>query len=88
MPEGLETRIKTLIVETLNLDIAPEDISDDQPLMGADLGLDSIDALELVVQIEKQFGIKLESSEQAKEALQSVSSMARQIRLRQGAATA
>ncbi len=84
MPEDLETRLKQLIVNTLDLrDVDPSDISDDQPLMGADLGLDSIDALELVVQIEREFGIKLENSEEAKEALQSVRSMAEQIRRRQ-----
>lgn len=81
MSDNLELSIKELIVKTLELkDIQPEDISDDQPLMDSDLGLDSIDALELVVQIEKTFGIKLESSEAAKAALKSVSSMAAMIR--------
>jgi acyl carrier protein len=81
MSDDLESRIKQLIVDTLELeDIKPEDITNDQPLMNSDLGLDSIDALELVVQIEKQFGIKLENSEAAKKALASVSSMAAQIR--------
>lgn len=81
MSENLELQIKQLIVKTLDLkDIRPEDISDEQPLMDSDLGLDSIDALELVVQIEKTFGIKLASSEAAKAALKSVSSMAEQIR--------
>ena len=83
MSDGLEQQIKELIVRTLELDdIAPEDIADDQHLIDSDLGLDSIDALELVVQIERTFGIKLESSEDAKTALQSVSSMAEQIRKR------
>ena len=81
MSDDLEARIKQLIIKTLDLkDVTPEDIDDDQPLMGSDLGLDSIDALELVVQIEKTFGIKLESSEAAKAALRSVRSMADQIR--------
>jgi len=81
MSEDLEFSLKQLIVKTLDLDdITAEDISDDQPLMDSDLGLDSIDALELVVQIEKTYGIKLESSEAAKEALKSVHSMAEQIR--------
>jgi acyl carrier protein len=81
MSDDLEFKIKQLIVKTLDLkDIKPEDISDDQPLMDSDLGLDSIDALELVVQIEKSFGIKLQNSEAAKAALKSVRSMADQIR--------
>lgn len=87
MPDDLETRLKRLIVETLNLpDVSPGDIGDEQQLMGGDLGLDSIDALELVVQLEKQFGVKLDSSEQAKDALGSVRSMARLIRLQRGEA--
>ena len=70
-----------VIVDTLELeDIKPEDITDDQPLMNSNLGLDSIYTLELVVQIEKTFGIKIESSEAAKEALKSVRSMADMIR--------
>ncbi len=88
MSETLEQRIKRLIVDTLNLtDVDPADIDDDQPLMGSDLGLDSIDALELVVSIEKEFGVKLSSSEAAKEALSSVGSMARQIRTQQASAS-
>ncbi|MFA5258051.1 MAG: phosphopantetheine-binding protein [Opitutales bacterium] len=79
--EQLKQEIKELIVETLELDdISAEDISDEQALMDSDLGLDSIDALELVVQIEKKFGIKLENSEDAKTALRSVNSMVEQIR--------
>ena len=79
--EELKTQIKELIVQTLELDdITAEDISDEQALMDSDLGLDSIDALELVVQIEKKFAIKLENSEDAKAALHSVNSMVEQIR--------
>lgn len=82
MSDSLESRIKQLIVETLNLPgVTPEEIADDHQLMGGELGLDSIDALELVVQIEREFGIKLENSEEVKQALQSVGSMAEQIRL-------
>jgi acyl carrier protein len=84
MPEDLETRLKQLIVNTLDLrDVDPSDISDDQPLMGADLGLDSIDALELVVQIEREFGIKHQNMRGGKGGLQSVRTMAEQIRRRQ-----
>lgn len=83
--EQLKQEIKELIVETLELDdISASDIGDDQPLMDSDLGLDSIDALELVVQIEKKFGIKLENSEDAKAALHSVNSMVEQIKKHNG----
>ncbi|MBN2235674.1 MAG: acyl carrier protein [Opitutales bacterium] len=77
MSENLQQRLKQLIVETLNLeDITPSDIGDDQALFDTGLGLDSIDVLELVVRIEKEFGIKIESSESAKQALSSVNALA------------
>jgi acyl carrier protein len=55
----LTNRIKAIIVERLSLDIEPELITDDQPLFGRGLGLDSIDALELTVCIEDEFGVTL-----------------------------
>src|SRR5687767_9811681 len=60
MPDPLTARLKALIIQTLRLDdIRPEDIPDDEPLFGSPrFGLDSIDALELVVQVEKEFGVK------------------------------
>jgi acyl carrier protein len=56
--------IKRLIVESLNLEgQSPESITDDQPLFGQGLGLDSVDALELVVALEREFRISIESDE-------------------------
>ena len=70
-------RIKALIVRSLNLqDIRPEEIETDAPLFGAGLGLDSVDALELVVAIEKEFGIRTESHEIGREAFASVRALA------------
>ena len=85
MTEPIIARLKTLIVETLRLDdIRPEDIPDDEPLFGSSrFGLDSVDALELVVRLEKEFGIKITSSEEARTALSSVSGLAAFIRARQ-----
>ena len=82
MPEPLNLRLKTLIVSTLRLDdLRPEDIPDDEPLFGSPkFGLDSIDALELVVRLEKEFGVKIGSSEESRRALSSVSSLAEYIR--------
>ena len=58
--EELSLELKQHIVEYLNLlDIKPEEINDDTPLFGPDLGLDSIDALELIVLLEKHYGIKI-----------------------------
>jgi acyl carrier protein len=81
MPDTLTARLKQLIVETLRLeDVAPADIPDDEPLVGGGLSLDSIDALELVVRLEKEFGIKIASSEEARRALVSVSALAAYVR--------
>mgnify|MGYP001551085350 CR=1 FL=1 len=85
MSDPLIARLKTLIVESLRLDdIRPEDIPDDEPLFGSSrFGLDSVDALELVVKLEKEFGIKISSSEESKEALASVAGLAAFIRAHQ-----
>lgn len=66
MSEGdpIRTHIKKLIVTTLNLDgLTPDGIGDDEPLFGSGLGLDSVDALELVVALEKEYGISIASHE-------------------------
>ena len=81
MSDPLHAHLKKLIVETLKLeDIAPADIPDNEPLVGGGLSLDSIDALELVVKIEKEFGIKIASSEESRAALASVAALAVYIR--------
>lgn len=81
MSDPLHAHLKKLIVETLKLeDIAPSDIPDNDPLVGGGLSLDSIDALELVVKIEKEFGIKIASSEESRAALASVAALAVYIR--------
>lgn len=80
MSASIQDRLKEIIVETLNLDdISPEDIENDQSLFETGLGLDSIDVLELVVRIEKEYNVKIENSETAKKALQSVDSLATYI---------
>jgi acyl carrier protein len=86
MPDPLVVRLKTLIVQTLKLDdVRPDDIPDDEPLIGSQrFGLDSIDALELVVKLEKEFGVKISSSEESRKALASVQSLAEFIRVTQG----
>ncbi len=77
MSDSLKTELKSLIVETLKLhDIDPASIKDDEPLFGTGLDLDSIDALELVLSLEKRYGVKITSSEQSSRALQSVNTLA------------
>ena len=65
--EKLITELKEKIIEALNLEeMTPEEIEDDAPLFGEGLGLDSIDALELIVLLEKNYGIKLANPAEGK----------------------
>ncbi len=84
MSDTFTYRLKTLIIATLKLDgVNPEDIPDDEPLIGsARFGLDSIDALELVLAIEKEFGVKIGSSEESRKALGNVNTLAAYLRSR------
>ena len=69
--------LKQQFIEALNLeDMKPEDIDENAPLFGEGLGLDSIDALELIVMMDKNYGIKLKDPAQGKEIFQSVAVMA------------
>lgn len=73
--EKLAPRVKDLIVRRLKLDIDPGSIQDDAPLFGEGLGLDSIDALELVLGLEQEFGIKVEDEEVGVKAFASVNAL-------------
>ncbi|MGE9290437.1 MAG: phosphopantetheine-binding protein [Puniceicoccales bacterium] len=80
MSDELRQHLKELTIETLNLeDYSPSDLSDDEPLFGAGLDLDSIDALELVLELEKEYGIKIQSSEESRKALKSIATLAAYI---------
>lgn len=77
MSDDLKRELKALIVETLNLeDVDPGDIKDDEPIFGSCLDLDSIDGLELVLQLEKTYGVKIGSSEASRNALKSINVLA------------
>jgi acyl carrier protein len=79
--EELIAKLKTEIIEVLNLsELAPESIDADAPLFVEGLGLDSIDALELIVLLEKKYGLKIGTAEEGKKVLRSVRSMAEFIR--------
>jgi len=83
MSDPLLSHLKRLVVDTLKLeDVTPEQLADDEPLMGSGLNLDSIDALELVVRIEKEFGLKISNSEESRVALANLRSLADFIRQR------
>jgi acyl carrier protein len=78
--EELILELKKEIIDVLNLEgIKPEAIEDDSELFGSGLGLDSIDALELIVLLEKNYGIKLKDPAQGKEIFKSVRTMAEYI---------
>ena len=75
--DELIVELKKEIIKVLNLEgMTPEDIADDGELFGEGLGLDSIDALELIVLLEKNYGIKLKDPTQGKEIFKSVRVMA------------
>jgi acyl carrier protein len=75
--EKLVQTLKEEIIEALNLvEMAPENIDEEAPLFVDGLGLDSIDALELTVLLEKKYGIKIKTAEEGKKILYSVRSMA------------
>jgi acyl carrier protein len=74
---GIKKRIKAMMVENLMLQVSAEEIGDDQALFGpGSLGLDSVDALQLVVGLDKNFGLKIPDPAAAKEILQNVNTIA------------
>ena len=74
-----ELRIK--IIDTLRLeDVSPEDIGEEDQLVGGDLGLDSIDVLELVIMIEKDYGLKIDNKELGARVFANVKALAAYIR--------
>jgi len=84
----LRTLIKEMLVKNLMLQVTPDQIGDDLPLFGPNgLGLDSIDALELAVSMEKTFGVSVPNAEVAGTALRSVNTIHDYI-LEKGAANA
>ncbi len=73
----LREKLKGELIDQLNLeDITPADIDSSAPLFGDGLGLDSIDALEIIVLLEKEYGIKISNPADGKDAMQSIDSLA------------
>lgn len=84
--QDLKTTLKQQIIESLNLQgMKPEEIDDNAPLFGDGLGLDSIDSLELMVLLERNYGIKIEDAREGRKVLTSVQSMADYIQEHQKA---
>lgn len=80
--ENLNENLKKQLIEALNLeDITPADIDDDMPLFGdSGLGLDSIDALEIILILERNYGVKVENPKEGKEIFYSIATIADYIR--------
>ena len=80
MSQDLHARIKEVMVEELMLQVTPDEIGDEAPIFGPDgLGLDSVDALQLVVALEKHFGLKISEGKAAKGILQNVKTIGEAI---------
>ncbi len=82
--ETLKNKLKEIIVRDLKLiDVTPEEIDDNAPLFGDGLGLDSLDAVELVVIIQKNFGVQIIDMEEGRKAFESIETLAKFILERQ-----
>lgn len=84
---SLQHKIKCALIKELNLQgMAPSDINDDAPLFNEGLGLDSLDAVEIVVLVQNQFGVVIKDMDEGREALRSVNALADFIAKRTGGA--
>lgn len=80
----LKQKLKKMIIEELQIeDITPEEIDDDAPLFGEGLELDSLDAVELVVQLQVYFGVEIKNIEEGRPALKSINTLAEFIKAKQ-----
>ena len=80
----LKEQLKQMLIKELQMeDITPEDIGDDDPLFGKKFGLDSIDAVEVVYQLEKYFRVQIKDMKEGRPALQSINTLAAFIKARQ-----
>lgn len=77
MTVDLRRKLKESLIERLKFeDMTPDDIPDDEPLFGGGLGLDSIDALEIVVMLETEFGIKVKNEGSARDSFKTIATLA------------
>lgn len=79
--EQIIYKLKKDIIEVLNLDTSPEEIDNEATLFGHGLGLDSIDAIELIVLLDKRYNIKITQKEEARKIFTSIRTMAEYIQL-------
>lgn len=85
MANDLRRKLKELLIERLKFeDMTPDDIPDHEPLFAGGLGLDSIDALEIVVMLESEFGIKVKNEASARDYFKSIAALAEFVEQRIG----
>jgi len=87
--DKLTAELKVKIIDILNLqDLSPDEFDENAQLVGGDLGIDSIDVLEMVVMVEKEYGVIINSQEIGEKVFASLASLAEYIRERSPAASA
>ena len=87
-PDSLSNQVKAAIVRCLKMPIAPQDITDDMALFGQGLGLDSIDALELVLELQRSFGVVVADEHMGQRVLRNVNTIVRFIEEQRGSSAA
>lgn len=78
--DTIKVMLKTLLVESLSLEeLEPSDIEDDVELFGEGMGLDSLDAVEIVVMLQRHFGVEVKTADQSREVFQSINTLAHYV---------